>query len=205
MRERLQVSVIELPGMVWAQLDGDLAVMRPPALDRLMAGPLRSEEFLVLDARRVGFCGPMGVRALLAVLGRWNDLGFPAACLLSPAVEQVARLVGASELLERVEDAALLLEIAAAMVADLQPPTVEWARAGTAAEERSRLGGPDAREHAVIARQHMSAMTEISRQTVATSRLLDARRRSVVSAAQDAVAVCERIRRTRHSPHDTAR
>jgi hypothetical protein len=98
-----------------------------------------------------------------------------------------------------------LVEIAATLVADLQPPTVEWAgRVKTPTEARSQSVMPGTREHAAIVREHMSAMTEVSRRTVATSRLLDGRRPSVMSAARDAVEACERARRRVGLEYDTA-
>jgi hypothetical protein len=97
-----------------------------------------------------------------------------------------------------------LVEIAATLVADLQPP-VEWAGRVTApTEARSQSVMPGTREHAAIVREHMIAMTEVSSRTVATSRLLDGRRRSVMSAARDAVEACERARRRVGLGYDTA-
>jgi anti-anti-sigma regulatory factor len=104
----VEMSLVELPGMIWVQLEGELDIMGASAVEGFVAGIASAEHHLVLDARGLRFCDLLGLRSLGAALERWAELGSPASCLLSPPVERMASLAGAGQLLCRLEDAEVL-------------------------------------------------------------------------------------------------
>jgi anti-anti-sigma factor len=128
--ELVCVDRITLPGMVWIQLEGELDLDATATLSgRLSAMTFQPEDFIVLDARGIEFCDLCGLDVLTAVLQDWGEQGHAASCLLSPAVDRVARLVGADALLRRREDVTLLAHVASATLGDVEAPLADWASA----------------------------------------------------------------------------
>jgi hypothetical protein len=141
------------------------------------------------------------------VLGDWSEGGHAACCLLSPAIERVATLVGADALLGRREDVTLLAGVASATLGDLVAPPAEWAPAALAPPEppgalgarATLVAPPGVAAKDLLAAECARAVTAAERSRVLFERCLTVRARARAAVAD---SLARRGARAADGSHD---